>query len=135
MIKLEIIAADDINRLGVYTFHKNILNIGTHSANELICQEEGIGKNHLSIFIEEDSLYSYPFNVEDTYHVNNKITHNKKRLAKGDTIKMAATEIKILEFSTSSFMKRKDFLNQKVSTLKNEDPEILQIIQKINEQS
>ncbi|MBL7665550.1 MAG: hypothetical protein JNM93_10490 [Bacteriovoracaceae bacterium] len=116
MIKIEITSATNTDLLGTRTFHKNSITIGNRLCDVFIEHE---GTFFLDIIDEQ-----LHFNNQKTrYKLNSKTATLSKNLKVNDTIAFENVEFKILEFSTSAQLTKREFLNREVETLLNTNPE------------
>ena len=132
MIEIEIIRDPDLKRLGTYRFYKNEITYGSDQYDELLSFTPNVFAKHLSFEVTENHLMLSPHENIESFHVNGKRTTAKKSLKKGDKVSVGETEFKILNFSLESEMTRKKHLNQRVQDLNKKNPEVIKLLQHLN---
>lgn len=129
MIEIEILKTTNLERLGTYTIHKNIIYIGNHYNNDIYLPETEFINNNFFIECVEDKLIIHPHKDLDRFHINSKIVTTYKYLNIGDEIEYLGTKLKIISFEYELTTKRKDLLNKAVADLDKTIPEKLQILE------
>lgn len=132
MIHIEIVKAPDPNLLGNYEIHKNMVYIGSSHISDIFCPETELNDIHFFIEIADGKLILQLNKGTEFVLVNSKRTTTFKNLSKGNLIEAADIKFKIVDFAPTEIISRKEKLNSIVSTLGQDNPELLALITELN---
>ncbi len=133
MIQFEILKSIDQKRQGTYIFHKDFISLGKSVYDDALFDQESLIENHFFLIIEKDSLMVHLNEKTPYILINGKRTTASKRLKSNDKIEAGSIELKILSFSNENDKGRKEYLNQRVEEIKKTSPELIPILQSLNE--
>lgn len=134
MIRIEIIEANSADHLGVYDFYKNIVYFGKNHDAEFYLPHSNLINNHLFIEIVENKLIAQLHKDVDYILVNKKRTAQFKHIKQGDLIQLSDIQFKIISFNHEKIIQKSQFLNERVSAIQQDDPELLALISSLNEE-
>lgn len=133
MISIDIIKAQDSNLLGNYQFYKSIIYIGSSHISDIYCPNSELNDIHFFIEVVDNKLILHLNKETDHVLVNSKRTIQFKNISKGSIIEAAGIKFKVIDFSEEEIVTKRDKLNSIVSTLKQDNPELLEIVSMLSE--
>jgi len=131
MIEFEITDSPDQNIIAKFKLYKNAIYLGSKS-KDLSITDSGLQSLHLLLEVPEKELLIHPMKGVDFFLINNKRSTSIKRVKKNDTIKIGNTFLKILDFEFEEILSKKDYLNQKMNQLIEENSNLLPIIETLS---
>lgn len=131
MIELEILKADDHNRIGHYIFYKDQLSFGSSQEDDLLSFNTHTIPKHILFKLKDAHIYVHLNNTIKHIHVNGKKTTSLKKIKTADIIEIADTQMRVTAFSKENNITRKDFLDRRVSELRENPIELVSILQSI----
>jgi len=133
MIELKITQSKDFDRIGEYYFGTDLIHIGTAvDTCHLYLPLEDITDPFINIEISENKLYAIPEQEGIYFHVNGKKTTGKKLIKVKDIISIGSTHFELISFAQEIYKTKKEFLNNKVQQLQDENSELISILQNLS---
>jgi len=103
--------------------------------SDIYLPKSNLSDIHFFIEIIEDKLILHLNKKAEPILVNTKRTTHFKNIKVGDVITADDIQFKVLRFKDEKNISKKEKLNQVVSTLEQDNPELLQIISSLSELS
>ena len=135
MIQVKVINSTDRDKIGLFTFHKNLIYIGNAPSSDLLIFDSSLLKNHLILEIAEGKNILHPGKDLDYFHVNGKRYSKHKILSQGDKIKIGETIISIELMQESKMTPYKQKLNQITDHLIKSQSPLIEIIQNLQNEA
>ena len=135
MIQISIKKTSDNNRIGEFTFYKNLIYIGHDPTCDLYIEEVNINSNHIFLEIIDEKLICQLGRQTSFVNINKKRTTGHKYLRIGDIIKIGTTDIEIKFFQLQDETKYKDTLNLITDKITTNDKELLTILKEVQKSS
>jgi hypothetical protein len=133
MIQVEMLSSPDINRKGLFSFHRNKILIGTSLAEELVLSPLNKSGDRFSLEVEADgSAYIYPDHVE-SFLVNGNKTNAKKKVFINDIVEYAGNRFKIVLMQYEAEFDLGGYLNDQLEKLKAEKSPFLKVLKALKE--
>lgn len=133
MISINIISADNPDFLGNYTIHKSLIQIGSSHTVDIYCPHTNLADVHCYIEIQNEKLILNLNENATPILVNKKITTGFKNLKVGDILTIEEISFKIIDFQEIKEVSARQKLNETAANLREKNPELLEIINYINE--
>lgn len=134
MINLSIENARDSDRIGNYTFHKNLIYIGSNHDADIYGPTEHIKSNHVFLEVVEGQLLVHLGRSVEYILVNQKRTTSFKTLKAGDVIELGKFKVRLVSFSETENLNLKELLKARVQTIETSDPELTELIKVIGDE-
>jgi predicted component of type VI protein secretion system len=131
MIQLTIKESLDSEKIGQFTFHKNLIYIGKDYGCDLYINDNQINFNHIFIEVVNSRLICHLGKSTDFILVNKKRTTGHKHISIGDSIKIGETLLIIDSFIETKSQTYRDSLNVQTESILNEDRDLLQILKEV----
>lgn len=132
MIEITILQSNDQIKIGQYRFFQNTISFGSDIENQIFLPNDHLSKCHLKLEVAEKKLQLIPDASVKSFHVNQKKFNSIKTLKANDHIKIGDCTFKIDHFSLEIVPPKSEFLNMKVESMQNNDPDLLSILQDLN---
>lgn len=133
MIQLTVTKSNDIDKLGKFTFYKNLIYIGSHNACDLFIDDNNLDKNHVFIEIVEGKLLVHLGKNTEKILVAGKITTGHKYISTGVTIELNGNTIVIELFAETIPTNYKNELNTLTEKIIESQPKVLAFLQELHQ--
>lgn len=119
MIHLEIIQTPDPNVQATFQFYQNQLYIG-RSSGDLLIQDIELHSSHLMIEVINNELLIHPQKNVTSFLINGKRATAIRKMKSQDILTIGKTSLKLLDFSDTHLVTKKEMLNKKLQQLINQ---------------
>lgn len=130
MISFQITNSPDLNVMRSFTFHQNLIYLGSKRGN-LSINDPGVLESHLMIEVIGPILQVHPQTHVDHYLLNDKRSTEIRKLKIGDSLTIGETRLKILAFEETRDESKKEFLNRKMNELMSSRSKKLDLIEEL----
>ena len=135
MIEISIKETVDFDKIGKFTFHKNLIYIGKDQGCDLFINDSSLHHNHIFIEIIDSKLLCQLGRNTDFILINGKRTTGHKYISIGDLITIGSSIIEINSFVLSTSISYKDLLNSETEKILETDKELISILKEIQRSS
>lgn len=135
MIVIELTKCKFSLKTNEYTFHKNHIYIGSNFSADLYINDSNIFTNQFYLEIIENRLLIHPHRSLGFYLVDGKRTTSRRYLKVGQRVSFDENEFIIKNFIEVNDETFREKLNTNTDKIISNNPDILKIIKKIEEQS
>jgi hypothetical protein len=135
MIQLSITESSDSEKIGQFTFHKNLIYIGKDSGCDLFINDTDLNFNHFFIEIIGSKLLCHLGKQTDFILINKKRTTGHKYVSIGDIVKVGNTSIEIKSFLLNKSLSYRETLNIQTEKIVTGDRDLLQILKEVQKSS
>lgn len=133
MFKITILASEDNDKIGQFTFYKNLIYVGNHKSCDLYINDKDIIPNHIFIEIIGSKMLIHPNKDVDHILVSGKRTTGHKYTEIGQEIKIGSTVFRIDLFGLTTIEPSKNELNKLTEQIIENNPKVLKILQDYQE--
>lgn len=134
MIHFEITQSPDDNARTHFQFHFNQIYLG-RTDGHLHIQDSALAPNHLMLEVIENDLLVHPQPTVESYLLNGKRATSVRKIKIGDQITLGQTTLKVLSFTLTPTLTKKEILNQKLQTLVEGASSRLAVIESLSQKS
>ena len=134
MINLEVQSSSDSDRLGLFSFHKELIYVGENHDADLFIPADGLKTNHIFLEIIDSKLLAHLGRDIEFILINGKRTTSFKSLKIGDKVTINSLTFKILSFSNQEHSSPAEYLKKRVDEAKNSEPELMELLKTFGEE-
>lgn len=131
MIEVSIETSIDSEKIGKFSFNKNLIYIGKDQGCDLYINDSTLNHNHIFIEIIDSKLLCHLGRSTEFILVNGKRTTGHKSITIGDTLTIGNSLIKIISFVKTTSQTYKDLLNSETEKILESDKDLLTILKEI----
>ncbi len=135
MIQINIIDSIDRDKIGSFTFHKNLIYIGNTFSADVFLKDDNLLSNYVFIEIVDGKLLVHLNKEVPFILINGKRTTGHKFINIGDTIGISDNKLKIEAFIETKWDTMKDIVNKNTDILIQEKSELLTIVSSIQKEA
>lgn len=133
MIQLTVLDSIEKDKCIQYTFYKNLIYIGSHSSCDFFINDSSLSKIHIFIEIVNSKLLIHLDKTVKSIHVDGKRTTAHKYINIGSKIQIGSTTFRIDSYLAESREDIKENLNKLTENIINNEPDLLKILQDLQE--
>lgn len=130
MILLEILSSPDKTILTKFEFHQNQIYIGRNCPT-LNIADPGLLDSHALIEVIENELIFHPQAGVSSYLIDGKRASNVRKIKAFQTISIANTNLRVLQFKETEFPSKKSILDEKLAKLLEEKSPRIQVVEQL----
>ena len=133
MIKITVTASKDEDKIGQFTFYKNLIYIGSHKSCDLYLNDETLDKNHIFIEIVESKLLVHLGQNTSKILINGKINTGHKFITSGASLELDGNILQVDSFLETTYTDYKTQLNSLTEDIIENQPKVLAFLQELQE--
>jgi hypothetical protein len=133
MIQITVIASKDEDKIGQFTFYKNLIYIGSHKSCDLYLNDKALDKNHIFIEIVDSKLLVHLGQNTSKILINGTINTGHKYITSGMTLDLDGNVLKIDSFIQTINKEYKEELNSLTEDIIENHPKVLALLQELQE--
>jgi hypothetical protein len=133
MIQLTVTSSTDEDKIGQFTFYKNLIYIGAHKSCDLYLNDKALDKNHIFIEIVDSKLLVHLGQETPKILINGKITTGHKFITPGITLDLNGNTLKVDSFIETIDKSYKEELNSLTEEIIENQPKVLEFLQELQQ--
>lgn len=134
MIKIEVTSSNDTDRLGYFLFYKDLIYVGSNHDADLYIPDDQISNNHIFLEVVDTKLLTHLGRGVEFMLINGKRTTSFKTLRVGDSVSLNTLTFKVLEYEASKYGSISNFLKERVSDVKANEPELMELLKTLGDE-
>lgn len=134
MFELEMISSGDINRVGCYEYHSNLISIGSSPHDDFMLFFGEMKQRLLSLEVTPQKEIIITPQEIDFFWVNEKKTNSPKRISANDSIQVGDNQFKILKGEYVEGLNYNKHLSHQFDKLKQENSPFLKVLKLLKDQ-
>lgn len=133
MIQLTVTSSIDQDKIGQFTFYKNLIYVGSHKSCDLYLNDKALDQNHIFIEIVETKLLVHLGQNTQKILINGKINTGHKFITAGMSLNLNGNIIKIDNFIETRYKSYKEELNTLTEEIIEKQPNVLAFLQELQQ--